>query len=60
MAFKHISVEQKTPGVYVITLQKPPENRLNVEACQELIRAYHGIVRATCPDVYILLEHPKC
>ena len=44
MSFKYISVEQKKPGVFVITLQKPPENRLNVAACQELIRAYHEIV----------------
>lgn len=29
--------------VFVITLQKPPENRLDVEACQELIRAYREV-----------------
>jgi hypothetical protein len=44
MSFKFISVEKATSDIYVITLQKPPENRLNIEACQELIRAYHGIV----------------
>jgi len=50
-SFKYISVEKRqSPGVYVITLQKPPENRLNVEACQELIRAYHGIQRELGPD----------
>jgi hypothetical protein len=37
MAYKFISVE-RMGDVFVITLRKPPENRLNVEACQELIR----------------------
>jgi len=45
MSFKHISVEKHGDGgIYIVTLKKPPENRLNVEACQELIRAYRGIV----------------
>ena len=48
MALRYIAVEQKTLGVFVITLKKPPENRLNVDACQELIRAYHGIVCLLC------------
>lgn len=39
MSYKFISMERKG-DVFVITLRKPPENRLNVEACQELIRAY--------------------
>ena len=39
MIYKFISVERKG-DIFVITLRKPPENRLNVEACQELIRAY--------------------
>ena len=42
MAYKFISVERKG-DIYIITLQKPPENRLNVEACQELIRAYRQV-----------------
>lgn len=44
MAFKYIAVENYGEGIYIVTLKKPPENRLNVESCQELIRAYHGIV----------------
>jgi hypothetical protein len=44
VSFKYISIEQVKPGVYVITLRKPPENRLSAVSCQELIRAYHGIV----------------
>ena len=42
MAYKFISVERKG-DIAIITLRKPPENRLNVEACQELIRAYRQI-----------------
>ena len=41
-AYKYISVERRG-DIFVITLQKPPENRLNVEACQELIRAYRQV-----------------
>jgi hypothetical protein len=44
MNFRFISVEKESTDIYVITLQKPPENRLNVAACQELIQAYHSIV----------------
>ena len=39
MGYKYISLERKG-DVFIIILNKPPENRLNVEACQELIRAY--------------------
>ncbi|KAK4892745.1 hypothetical protein LTR27_008844 [Elasticomyces elasticus] len=39
MAYKYLSTERRG-DVYIITLQKPPENRLNIEACQELIRAF--------------------
>lgn len=40
--FKYISLERKR-DIYIVTLQKPPENRLNVAACQELILAYRYI-----------------
>lgn len=39
MTYQHLSLERRG-DVFVITLQKPPENRLDVAACQELIRAY--------------------
>ena len=42
MAYKFLSVERRG-SIYIITLHKPPENRLNVESCQELIRAFHTI-----------------
>ncbi|KAL6248638.1 putative secondary metabolism biosynthetic enzyme [Rhinocladiella similis] len=49
--YQYITVEQKGgEGVYVITLCKPPENRLNVDCCQELIHAYHSIQRALGSD----------
>lgn len=44
MGFKYITVENHGGGVYIITLKKPPENRLTVDSCQELVKAYHGIV----------------
>lgn len=31
--------------MFIITLQKPPENRLNSEFCQEIIRAFHYVQR---------------
>jgi Delta3-Delta2-enoyl-CoA isomerase len=40
--YQYISVERRD-DIFIITLQKPPENRLNVAACQELIRAYRQI-----------------
>lgn len=44
-SYKFISVEKKgqDSNIYIITLQKPPENRLDVASCQELVKAYHGI-----------------
>lgn len=46
MSFQYLSISQtgKDNNIYIITLQKPPENRLNVAACQELIRAYRTVV----------------
>ena len=35
--FNFISVE-RNDNIFIVTLQKPPENRLNVAACQELIQ----------------------
>lgn len=43
-------VRQGGDGIFVITLQKAPENRLDVACCQELIRAYHNIQRALGSD----------
>lgn len=40
--FKNLQLERHG-DVFVITLCKPPENRLNRAFCQELIRAFHYI-----------------
>lgn len=49
--YQYITVERKgSNGIYVITLRKPPQNRLNVACCQELIHAYHSIQRMLGPD----------
>jgi len=42
MSSKYLSVQSKD-NVYIITMKKPPENRLNVPFCQDLIRTYHSI-----------------
>jgi hypothetical protein len=44
MSYKFLAVDKHSPGIYIITLKKPPENRLTVEFCQELIQAYHKMV----------------
>ena len=49
--YRYITIErQGSDGIYVITLRKPPENRLDVACCQELIRAYHSIHQLLGPD----------
>lgn len=46
MAFQYCSIDKagEHGNVYIITMNKPPENRLNIAACQELIRAYRTVV----------------
>jgi len=46
--FKFVTVDRagQEGNVYIITLNKPPENRLNVEACQEIIKALRAVVSA--------------
>jgi enoyl-CoA hydratase/carnithine racemase len=39
MLFKNLSVDRHG-SVFVITMQKPPENRINTAFAQELIRAF--------------------
>lgn len=49
MSFQYLSISQtgKDNNIHIITLNKPPENRLNIAACQELIRAYRTVVSTT-------------
>jgi Delta3-Delta2-enoyl-CoA isomerase len=42
--YQNLSVTRHGP-VFVLTLQKPPENRINRAFAQELIRAYRDIER---------------
>jgi Delta3-Delta2-enoyl-CoA isomerase len=49
MGYQYLGVERKG-DVFIITLRKPPENRLNVTCCQELIGAYHSIQKELGPD----------
>jgi enoyl-CoA hydratase/carnithine racemase len=37
-------------NVFIITMQKPPENRLNTWYCQELIRAFRTVEKILGPD----------
>ncbi|OQD89674.1 hypothetical protein PENANT_c002G10607 [Penicillium antarcticum] len=43
-AFNNLSLERHG-NVFVLTMQKPPENRLNSAYCQEMIRAYRTVER---------------
>jgi enoyl-CoA hydratase/carnithine racemase len=47
--FKNLSLERRG-NIFIITLQKPPENRLNSIFCQEIIRAYHYIQKTLGPN----------
>ncbi|OBT71340.1 hypothetical protein VF21_09647 [Pseudogymnoascus sp. 05NY08] len=47
--FKYILLERQG-NIFVITLQRPPENRLNSEFCQEIIKAFHTIQRILGPN----------
>ena len=40
--FNNLSLERHG-NVFVLTMQKPPENRLNSAYCQEMIRAYRTV-----------------
>ncbi|GAB1215539.1 hypothetical protein ATERTT37_004730 [Aspergillus terreus] len=47
--FRNLSLD-KQGNVFIITMQKPPENRLNSWYCQEIIRAFHTIQKILGPD----------
>jgi enoyl-CoA hydratase/carnithine racemase len=46
--FKNLTLERRG-DVFVLTLQKPPENRLNSFFCQEIIRAFHYMQKTLGP-----------
>ena len=43
--FKNLSLERRG-NIFILTLEKPPENRLNSAFCQEIIRAFHHAQKA--------------
>ncbi|EPS30150.1 hypothetical protein POX_b02839 [Penicillium oxalicum] len=47
--FQNLSLE-RFDNVFVLTMQKPPENRLNSQYCQEMIRAYRTAERLLGPN----------
>lgn len=47
--FRNLSLERHG-NVFVLSMQKPPENRLNSWYCQEMIRAYRTVERLLGPD----------
>lgn len=47
--FHNLSLERHG-NVFVLTMQKPPENRLNSAFCQEMIRAYRTVEKLLGPD----------
>lgn len=47
--FQNLSLERHG-DVFVLTMQKPPENRLNSWYCQEMIRAYRTVEKLLGPD----------
>lgn len=47
--FENLSLERHG-NVFVLTMQKPPENRLNSRYCQEMIRAYRAVEKLLGPD----------
>ena len=36
-------------NIFIITLQKPPENRLSIQFCQNIIRTFHFIQKTLGP-----------
>jgi hypothetical protein len=47
--FRNLSLERHG-NVFVITMQKPPENRLSTWYCQEIIRAFRTVEKLLGPD----------
>lgn len=50
MNTQYLSVENRS-NIYIITMRKPPENRLTVPFCQSLIRTFHHIQLELGPSI---------
>ncbi|KAK2735684.1 hypothetical protein FQN55_002046 [Onygenales sp. PD_40] len=49
MSYENLTVERRG-NIYILTMQKPPENRITVPFAQTLIRAFRDVERALGPD----------
>jgi enoyl-CoA hydratase/carnithine racemase len=47
--YKYIALERQG-NIFIITLQRPPENRLTCAFCHEIISAFHTVQRMLGPD----------
>lgn len=47
--YNNLSLERQG-DIFILTLQKPPENRLNSWFCQEIIRALNDVRKALGPE----------
>jgi hypothetical protein len=50
MSYQNLSVDCIDGNIYVITMKKAPENRINIKFAQELIGAYRDIEAKLGPD----------
>lgn len=48
--YKDLDVKRLDGNIYVITMQKPPENRITLEFAQTMIRAYRDIEKEIGSD----------
>jgi len=49
-SFPNLKIDQPSPNIYAITMQKPPENRLTTTFAQTIIAALRHIERVIGPD----------
>ena len=49
MSYENLSIDRKG-NIFIITLQRPPENRFTSAFAQELTRAFHSIQKELGPD----------
>jgi enoyl-CoA hydratase/carnithine racemase len=47
--YQNLDVERRG-DVFILTLQKPPENRLTSQFCQEIIRALNDVRKELGPE----------
>ena len=50
MSYENLSVDRIDGNIFVITMKKAPENRINIKFAQELIGAYRDIEKELGPD----------